>query len=256
MTWLMVLVSLHCLQPFLQVEPPVRHDRERWTGAITDAQRDLQATIEKWLHALPTPKSQPAHRSGASPCVIAIGVASCYLGSDDPDEINPITGGRTQIAAESGCMVDGTAPTAAMRRTPIGTKVRVTNLANGRSIVVRINDRGPFKRGRVIDLTASAYEYIADNPGPGLIGAVRVEALPAEAETSWPELRVSVSEWHDLQARKSALVSFESYRMTRTVPQVLGSRPPVATHGKYRLFTGAPVEVCRYLESSVLCTSN
>jgi rare lipoprotein A len=46
--------------------------------------------------------------------------------------------------------------TAAHRTLPFGTKVVVTNLNNGRSVVVRINDRGPFIRGRVIDLSAAA----------------------------------------------------------------------------------------------------
>jgi len=43
--------------------------------------------------------------------------------------------------------------TAAHKTLPFGTRVRVTNKRNGRSVVVRINDRGPFVRGRVIDLT-------------------------------------------------------------------------------------------------------
>jgi rare lipoprotein A len=46
--------------------------------------------------------------------------------------------------------------TAAHRSLPFGTKVRVTNRRNGRSVVVRINDRGPFLRGRVIDVTPAA----------------------------------------------------------------------------------------------------
>ena len=46
--------------------------------------------------------------------------------------------------------------TAAHRTLPFGTKVRVTNLSNGRSVVVRINDRGPFKYHRVIDLAHGA----------------------------------------------------------------------------------------------------
>ena len=46
--------------------------------------------------------------------------------------------------------------TAAHRTLPFGTHVRVTNTRNGRSVVVRINDRGPFVRGRVIDLTPAA----------------------------------------------------------------------------------------------------
>jgi rare lipoprotein A len=43
--------------------------------------------------------------------------------------------------------------TAAHRTLPFGTRVRVSNKRNGRSVVVRINDRGPFIRGRIIDLT-------------------------------------------------------------------------------------------------------
>ncbi|MDA9918301.1 septal ring lytic transglycosylase RlpA family protein [Erythrobacter sp.] len=46
--------------------------------------------------------------------------------------------------------------TAAHKTLPFGTKVRVTNARNGRSVVVRINDRGPFIRGRTIDLSRSA----------------------------------------------------------------------------------------------------
>lgn len=46
--------------------------------------------------------------------------------------------------------------TAAHRTLPFGTKLRVTNPANGKSVIVRINDRGPFARGRVIDLSKAA----------------------------------------------------------------------------------------------------
>lgn len=50
--------------------------------------------------------------------------------------------------------------TAAHRTLPFGTMVRVNNRKNGRSVVVRINDRGPFIRGRVIDLTPAAARAI------------------------------------------------------------------------------------------------
>ncbi len=53
---------------------------------------------------------------------------------------------------------------AAHRTLPFGTHVRVDNLKNGRSVVVRINDRGPFVGGRVIDLTRGAAAAI------GMIG--------------------------------------------------------------------------------------
>ena len=62
------------------------------------------------------------------------------------------SGGRT---ANGERMSDG-ALTAAHRSLPFGTLVRVTNERNGRSVVVRINDRGPFVSGRVIDLTPAA----------------------------------------------------------------------------------------------------
>jgi rare lipoprotein A len=50
--------------------------------------------------------------------------------------------------------------TAAHRSLPFGTQVRVTNTRNGRSVVVRINDRGPFVRGRIIDLSPAAAHAI------------------------------------------------------------------------------------------------
>jgi rare lipoprotein A len=53
--------------------------------------------------------------------------------------------------------------TAAHRSLPFGTMVRVTNSASGRSVVVRINDRGPFVRGRVIDLTPAAARAIGSS---------------------------------------------------------------------------------------------
>jgi rare lipoprotein A len=56
----------------------------------------------------------------------------------------------------SGQKLNPGALTAAHRSLPFGTKVRVTNKNNGRSVVVTINDRGPFVRGRVIDVTPAA----------------------------------------------------------------------------------------------------
>lgn len=56
----------------------------------------------------------------------------------------------------SGDSFDQNALTAAHRRLPLGSTVTVTNLQNGRSVTVLINDRGPFVRGRVIDLSRAA----------------------------------------------------------------------------------------------------
>ena len=56
----------------------------------------------------------------------------------------------------SGARLDPGALTAAHRSYPFGSQVRVTNRRNGRSVVVTINDRGPFVRGRIIDVTPAA----------------------------------------------------------------------------------------------------
>lgn len=59
--------------------------------------------------------------------------------------------------------------TAAHRRLAFGTKVRVTNIRNGKSIIVRINDRGPHVRSREIDLSRKAFMYLNGNRGGGEI---------------------------------------------------------------------------------------
>ncbi len=60
----------------------------------------------------------------------------------------------------SGEKFDMNKMTAAHRKLPFGTKVRVTNLKNNKSVIVRINDRGPYKKSRIIDLSKKAAEKI------------------------------------------------------------------------------------------------
>ncbi|NEQ51714.1 MAG: septal ring lytic transglycosylase RlpA family protein [Leptolyngbya sp. SIO3F4] len=67
------------------------------------------------------------------------------------------------------------AMTAAHRTLPFGTQVRVTNLNNGRHVVVRINDRGPYSHGRIIDLSAGAASAIGLQAAG--VGPVQVEVL-------------------------------------------------------------------------------
>lgn len=82
----------------------------------------------------------------------------------------------------SGEVFNQNAMTAAHRTLPFGTRVQVTNLDNGRSVVVRINDRGPFTGGRVIDLSAGAARVL------GLIQSgtapVRLEVLGSRQTAS------------------------------------------------------------------------
>ena len=65
--------------------------------------------------------------------------------------------------------------TAAHKTLPFGTKVRVTNEANGKSVVVRINDRGPFVKGRIIDLSTAAFASIGSTDSG--IAKVKLEIL-------------------------------------------------------------------------------
>ena len=60
----------------------------------------------------------------------------------------------------SGERMNAAKLTAAHRTLPFGTKVMVTNKRNGRSVIVRINDRGPFIRGRVLDVSKAAAQNI------------------------------------------------------------------------------------------------
>jgi len=76
----------------------------------------------------------------------------------------------------SGERFDKRARTAAHRTLPFGTRVRVTNLSNGKSVVVRITDRGPFgRRGRIIDLSEAAAEVIGMKRAG--VARIRLEVL-------------------------------------------------------------------------------
>jgi rare lipoprotein A len=93
-------------------------------------------------------KSRKIH-SGSS--ASGSGIASMYGSKKDG-----YAGKRTA----SGERVNSGALTAAHKTLPFGTMVRVTNTRNGKSVTVRINDRGPFVRGRVIDLTPAGASAI------------------------------------------------------------------------------------------------
>ena len=66
--------------------------------------------------------------------------------------------------------------TAAHRSLPFGTRVLVTNLRTGKSVIVRINDRGPFSRGRLIDLSLGAAKVV----GLTRTGVAKVKVVPLE----------------------------------------------------------------------------
>jgi len=76
---------------------------------------------------------------------------------------NKFNGRRTA----SGKKFDNTKYTAAHRKLPFGTKLRVTNESNGKFVLVEVTDRGPFSRGREIDLSRKAFMDITSNKNSG-----------------------------------------------------------------------------------------
>lgn len=86
--------------------------------------------------------------TGSNPRVVEGGVASYYADRHHGKQ------------TASGEFFDMHAYTAAHRTLPFGTMLKVTYLANKRSVVVRINDRGPYVKGRVIDLSLAAAEQL------------------------------------------------------------------------------------------------
>jgi rare lipoprotein A len=98
----------------------------------------------------PSPQQEQASAPQAPQCS-QVGMASWYRGSSR-DRVSP----QDLVAAH--------------RNLPFGTPVQVTDVNTGQSVVVRINDRGPFGRGRVIDLSRSA----ADQLGIRRDGVARV----------------------------------------------------------------------------------
>lgn len=104
------------------------------------------------------------------------------------------TGARTA----SGHRLHHDSLTCAHRTYPFGTMLRVTNIENGKSVVVKVTDRGPFSRGRVIDLSWRAAKEL-DIVAKG-VGTVRIEpwregqGIPFRSDTRLPELDFEVTD--------------------------------------------------------------
>ena len=108
--------------------------------------------------------TQPDADDGAAGTALGGGMASYYGRKFD---------GRRTASGETFDMHE---LTAAHRTLPFGSKVRVTNSANGRSVVVRINDRGPFHGGRLIDVSRAAAERLGlIAPGSGRVTLTLLE---------------------------------------------------------------------------------
>ncbi len=87
----------------------------------------------------------------------------------------------------SGEKYDMFAMTAAHRTLPLPTYVKVRSLKNGKSVIVKVNDRGPFLHNRVIDLSyAAAYKLGVVATGTGLVEVTAVTPLSAQQQASYP----------------------------------------------------------------------
>jgi rare lipoprotein A len=87
-----------------------------------------------------------------------------------------------KIRTATGEAFDGNGLTAASRTLPLNSTARVTNLANGRSVVVRINDRGPYARKRIIDVSPRAARAL----GMTHHGLIHVRVEPIDVRTTMP----------------------------------------------------------------------
>jgi rare lipoprotein A len=128
----------------------------------------LAGCVEPPPQQASTPAPVPAPSDGAAQCS-QVGIASWYRGSS-----------RGRVSPQD--------LVAAHRSLPFGTSVQVTAIDTGQSVVVRINDRGPFGRGRIIDLSRTA----ADQLGIRRDGVARVRLEPvawAGAECPLPQAR-------------------------------------------------------------------
>lgn len=86
----------------------------------------------------------------------AISGSSAIAAQASPQQCGKASWYALTSKTASGERMNPAAMTAAHRTLPLGTKIHVTNKANGKSLVVRINDRGPFIKGRVLDLSKGA----------------------------------------------------------------------------------------------------
>jgi rare lipoprotein A len=142
----------------------------------------------------------------------------------------------------NGEMYDGKAMTAAHRTLPMPVNVRVTNLDNGRSVVVRVNDRGPYAKGRIIDLSeAAARELDVIRSGTarvrvtylaradGVAGAPPPTETPPEIASAVPAAPTAKVDTQALNVIPGAIVAPPAPPAAMPVPAASPSLPPSQT---------------------------
>ncbi|MGH9744279.1 MAG: septal ring lytic transglycosylase RlpA family protein [Candidatus Acidiferrum sp.] len=169
-----------CASRRVTANPPVPSQPAPASPATIESSKSATAIGE----AAPSPAPGGVNPSGNPPgAYIEEGNASWYGA--------PFNGRR----ASNGEIYDMDKFTAAHRTLPFGTMVRVTNLNNGKSTVVRITDRGPFVENRIIDLSRAAARQI-ESVGPGVV-PVRVEVVTPGIDPTAGFFTVQVGAFRD-----------------------------------------------------------
>lgn len=141
---LMAATLAACAQPSVVTDKP----RSLATNRLASPEPIRNASFVPNRHATVVTKRRALfanHKHAADTQDASYGLASFY--SHDPQ-------------TASGERFNARELTAAHRTLPFGTRVRVTNVATGRSVTVRVNDRGPFVPGRILDVSHSAAETL------------------------------------------------------------------------------------------------
>ena len=141
---------------------------------------------------VPTPPSVPLSQEG---------IASWY---------GPGFHGKTTT---SGTVYDQYAMTAAHQTLPLGSSVVVTNLTNGKTVTVLINDRGPFAKGRIIDLSysaAQAVDMIRPGTAPVRVDVVDTGGYPLTAIPEHLDYTLQVGAFSDLDKARELKARLES----------------------------------------------
>ncbi|MCD1061964.1 septal ring lytic transglycosylase RlpA family protein [Cutibacterium acnes] len=155
-------------------------NEETWTVVFKDGKKVSEKKVSSKVVNAPVTQVVKVGTKTASSSSPSTRSSSASRRSTASQSSDPVTSGTTCLASTygegdgtaggptaSGETFDPSAFTAASKTLPLGSTIRVTNVSNGRTVTVRINDRGPYVGGRCLDLSTAAMNAIA--PGQGLV---------------------------------------------------------------------------------------
>ncbi|OEU35669.1 septal ring lytic transglycosylase RlpA family protein [Cutibacterium acnes] len=155
-------------------------NEETWTVVFKDGKKVSEKKVSSKVVNAPVTQVVKVGTKTASSSSPSTRSSSASHRSTASQSSDPVTSGTTCLASTygegdgtaggptaSGETFDPSAFTAASKTLPLGSTIRVMNVSNGRTVTVRINDRGPYVGGRCLDLSTAAMNAIA--PGQGLV---------------------------------------------------------------------------------------